>query len=79
MEEIMKHDEIFSETLKQQFEDIGTKLYNFKYSFDLFVNCLEDEADVPLKLQCLALVLDNYFNMIKKEYNKLEEDLGVLL
>lgn len=75
----MTQDEILSEKLKQRFEDIGSKLYNLKYSFDLLINCIEDEVDVPLELKCLALILNNYFNITKEEYNKLEEDLGVLL
>ena len=43
------------------------------------MNYLEDETETTLNIRCLALILNNYFNIIKEEYNKLEEDLGVLL
>lgn len=75
----MSDVKIFNDELKQRFEDIGSNLYNLKYSFDLFINYLEDEVDTPLKVQCLALILNKYFNITKEEYNRLEEDLNVLL
>lgn len=75
----MSYKEIFSEELKIRFEEVGSKLYNLKHSFDLFINYLEEEPDIPLNIQCLALILNNYFNNAKDDYNKLEEDLGVLL
>lgn len=75
----MQYQDIFSTEIKQRFENVGDKLYNLKYSFDLFTNYLEDETETTLNIRCLALILNNYFNIIKEEYNKLEEDLGVLL
>lgn len=75
----MSNSKIFSKELKEKFEDIDNKLYNLKHSFDLYINYLESDINIPLKAQCLALILNNYFNIVKDEYNKLEEDLGVLL
>lgn len=75
----MAYQKIFNEEIKQRFEDIGSELYNFKYSFELFINYLEGETDIPLKAQCLALTLYQYFNIAKENFNKLEEDLGVFL
>lgn len=63
---------------KQKFEDIGSKLYNFKYSLEAFINELEGDAEISLGNLCLLLILRDYFNKLKEDYNKLEEDLGVL-
>lgn len=75
----MNEGTLFSTKTRQRFEDIGSKLYNFKYSFEAFVNELQDNSDIPLGNLCLLLILRDYFNNLKEDYNKLEEDLGVLL
>ena len=48
------------------------------HAFKLFIDYLEDETDIPLQVKCFALILNEYFNKTKKDFNKLEEDLGVL-
>ena len=75
----MSEKNIFNDELQLRFDNISNKLFNMKYSFDLFINYLEDETDIPLKAQCLGLILREYFNKLKDDYNKLEEDLGVLM
>lgn len=70
---------LFDNEIKERFEKISSKMYNFKHSFRTFINDLEDNTDIPLGYLCLLLILQDYFNEIKKDYNKLEEDLGVLL
>lgn len=75
----MNEGTLFSTKTRQRFEDIGSKLYNFKYSLEAFVNELQDNSDIPLGNLCLLLILRDYFNNLKEDYNKLEEDLGVLL
>ena len=75
----MNEGTLFSTKTRQRFEDIGSKLYNFKYSFEAFVNELQDNSDIPLGNLCLLLILRDYFNNLKEDYNKLEDDLGVLL
>ena len=70
---------LFDNEIKERFEKISSKMYNFKHSFRIFINDLEDNTDIPLGYLCLLLILQDYFNKIKKDYNKLEEDLGVLL
>ena len=75
----MSMQKIFNDEIQLRFDEISNKLYNFKYSFDLFINYLEDETDIPLNAQCFALILKEYFNKTKEDYNKLEEDLGILL
>lgn len=70
---------LFDEEIKQRFDKISSKMYNFKYSLKTFINELEGNTDVPLGNLCLLLILQDYFDKIKKDYNKLEEDLGVLL
>ena len=74
----MLNQKVFSNEMQYKFENIDNKLYNLKYSFDLYISYLENETDVPLKAQCLGLILKEYFNEIKDDYNKLEEDLGIL-
>ena len=74
----MSYSNVFNTETKQRFEEIGSKLYNFKYSFEIFINDLQDNTDIPLGNLCLLLILKNYFDSLKNEYNKLEEDLGVL-
>ena len=75
----MNDNKIFSDILKIKFDDIGNKLYNFKYGFDLIFNYLENEEDISLNSICLLIILKKYFSEIKEDYNKLEEDLGVLI
>ena len=75
----MSGQEFFNAEMKQKFESIGSKLYNLKYSLELFINYLECESDISLNLVCLALILNNYFSIVKDEYNSLEESLGLLL
>ena len=75
----MNEGTLFSTKTRQRFEDIGSKLYNFKYGFDLIFNYLENEEDISLNSICLLIILKKYFSEIKEDYNKLEEDLGVLL
>ena len=75
----MSGKEFFNAEMKQKFESIGSKLYNLKYSLELFINYLECESDISLNLVCLALILNNYFSIVKDEYNSLEESLGLLL
>lgn len=74
----MSIDEIFSKELKERFNILDSELYNLKHAFKLFVDYLEDETEIPLQVKCFALILNEYFNKTKKDFNKLEEDLGVL-
>ena len=74
----MLQQEIFSKELKERFNILDSELYNLKHAFKLFVDYLEDETDIPLKAKCFALILNEYFNKTKKDFNKLEEDLGIL-
>lgn len=71
-------NELLDEQVKERFENIGNKMYNFKYSLEECINELEDNAEIPLGKLCLLLILKNYFNNLKEDYNKLEEELGVL-
>ena len=75
----MNKNNTFSDEVKNKFDSIGIKLYNFKHGFDFLIKDLEDEADKSLGLICLLLILKKYFSEIKDEYNKLEEELGVLI
>lgn len=74
----MLNQKIFNNEIICKFDNIGNKLYNLKYSLDLYINYLESETEVPIKAQCLGLILREYFNEIKEDYNKLEEELGIL-
>ena len=75
----MSYKVFLNDEVKNRFDSIGTKFFNFKYSFDLIINNIENESDISLNLICLLLILKKYFSEIKDEYNKLEEDLGVLI
>ena len=70
---------LLSDEMREEFYDIGEKLYNFKHAFNLMVHYLEDETDVSLGLICVFLIMKNYFSGIKEDYKKLEQDLGILI
>lgn len=74
----MRIDKLCSDEFVHRFEDIGSKLYNFKHSFDAFINELEGNGYISLGALCSLLILKDYFNNLKEDYNKLEEDLGVI-
>ena len=67
------------EEIKEKFNNFGSKMYNLKYSFELFLNYLETENDASLNTICLGHILKDYFEKAKNEYNTIEEDLGLLL
>ena len=74
----MQQNKLLNNERIEQFEKISCKLYNFKYSFETFIKEIEDSADISLGNLCLLLILRDYFNNLKDDYNKLEEDLGIL-
>ena len=67
------------EEIKERFNNFSSKMYNLKYSFELFLNYLETEDDASLNTICLGHILKDYFEKAKNEYNTIEEDLGLLL
>lgn len=69
---------LFTDEIKLRFETVSSKLYNFKHSFETFINEIESNTDISLGNLCLLLILKEYFNQLKEDYNRLEEDLGVL-
>lgn len=69
---------IINEEVKRSFEEISSRLYNFKYALDYFVLNLENDNTMMLNTTCLSLVLKEYYNVTKEKYNKLEENLGLL-
>lgn len=74
---IMLNKNVFTEDIVKKFEDIASKFYNLKHSFKLLTNCIQDEENVSLETITFALILREYFNSLKFDYNKLEEDLGI--
>ena len=75
----IKGEIMFSSEIKTKFNEIGSKLYNLKFSVEHLVESVENESNVSLRIICLLHILKYYFNAIKLEYNKLEEELNVLL
>lgn len=75
----MDNKYFFSHEILEKFQQIDSKLYNLKYCLDRFVNDIEDETDSSLSIICLGLIIKHYFNTTKEEFNKLEEELGVLI
>ncbi len=75
----MQHNNSFSQEILEKFQQIDSKLYNLKYCLEMFINYIEDEADASLSIVCLGLIIKHYFNTTKEEFNKLEEELGVLI
>ena len=72
--------ENFSEVeIKERFNDFGSKMYNLRYSFELFLEYLEMEEDVSLKTVCLGHVLKAYLEKTKAEYNRIEEEFELLI
>ena len=69
---------IINEKISEKFNDINSKLYNFKHSIQLFVDCLEDNDNVSVNVICLAIILKEYFEQIKQEYTHLLEILNIL-
>ena len=74
----MKSQILFNDEIRNEFEDISSALFNFKYTFELLLNYIQDEADTSINVQCLILILKNYFEETKQKYNDLKEKLGVL-
>lgn len=72
-------NKLFDDEIIEKFNDISNKLYNLKYSYELFFNYLENETTVPVEVICLGLIIKEYFEKAKRDYNNLEEELGVLL
>ncbi len=74
----MNSDNIFNQKTIEKFENISSKLYNIKYCLEFYLDYIENETDAPLNVICTGLIIKEYFNNTKNEYNRLEEDLGIL-
>lgn len=74
----MVTEQVLNKNIIEKFEDISTQLYNFKHALKLFINHLEDYSETPIEIQCLALILKDYFEKVKNDYNKLEEELNII-
>lgn len=74
----MINQTLFNDEIRNEFEDISSALFNFKYTFELLLNYIQDETDTSINVQCLILILKNYFEDTKQKYNDLKEKLGVL-
>ena len=66
---------IFSDEIIEKFNNIGSKLYNLKHAYELYNIYIQNEANIPLDVLCMNLLINDYFQSIKNDYNKLEEDL----
>lgn len=62
----------------EKFQELSSKLYNLKHCLEMYMNYIEDETDASLGVLCLGIIIKNYFNIAKEEFNKLEDELGVL-
>ena len=75
----MEDKKLFNEEVRERFDKISSRMYNFKHSLNFFFKSLEDETELTLELVCLCYILKEYFNNTKKEYNQLEKDFGLLI
>ena len=53
----MKSQILFNDEIRNEFEDISSALFNFKYTFELLLNYIQDETDTSINVQCLIHVL----------------------
>lgn len=74
----MTNKDLFDNETIEKFRAFSSKLYNLKHGLELYMNYLADETDASLEALCLGAIIKNYFNVAKEEFNKLEEELGVL-
>ena len=75
----MHNKKYFSDEIIEKFADISEKLYNIKYSLELLRDEIEQEPAIPLNLICTFVILKEYFDKTKEDYNSLEKELGILV
>ena len=73
----MANEGLFNEEIIEKFNKIGCELYNLKYSFQLFIDCLENTDNVSIDIICFGIIMKEYFEKVKDEYNQLEETLNI--
>lgn len=74
----MKNKYSFDDETIEKFQELSSKLYNLKYCLEMYMNYIEGETNIPLGVLCLGIIIKNYFNLAKVEFNKLEDELGIL-